>query len=375
MSKKKRLQKSIANSLLGKNSEPRWESDEANDQELTKLLNWYAYNKSSDDAQKYLLDYLKKNSYTKEQIAIIDGRFSQFSRSIAFVSRAAVISEKFPESLTDRIDTEIDRVLALEDFVTVESESPAVSKEETQETIQDRLKNQCRKYLAEIDGLVDVFVESGCKEFPDFYEFLKDNSVKSVHIKNIIAAYDKTKDELTQAYDKTDEQLVEGYSNFTRKQLKNFIEFFNKLEQDCSRWLDVAKQISSNNRKPRAKKVKAPHEQVKKLKYCKEFEDLKSINPEKIIGATALWVYNSKTRKLGQYVASNDRGLLVKGSTIINFEAKNSSCKTIRNRKQLDEFFSISGKVANRKFLEKIKAKEKLLTGRINSDTIIFKTF
>ena len=101
-----------------------------------------------------------------------------------------------------------------------------------------------------------------------------------------------------------------------------------------------------------------------------------SIDPKKIIGAQELWVFNTKTRKLGKYVASNgfsSEELSVKGASIIGFDEKKSVQKTVRKPDVTLKEFQKAGKVALRKFLEDIKATDIKLTGRINKDIILLK--
>jgi hypothetical protein len=100
---------------------------------------------------------------------------------------------------------------------------------------------------------------------------------------------------------------------------------------------------------------------------------LVSVNPADIIGAKELWVFNTKTRKLGKYVAAEYQELGVKGTSITGFDEKQSVAKTLRKpEEQLKEFKS-AGKVALRKFLEDIKAVDIKLNGRINEDTVLLK--
>jgi hypothetical protein len=101
---------------------------------------------------------------------------------------------------------------------------------------------------------------------------------------------------------------------------------------------------------------------------------LTSINPADIIGAQQLWVLNTKTRKLGVYVADSLQGpLAVKNSTIVGFDPVASVNKTVRKPEEtLKEFFKAS-KPALKKFLSTIRATESRLTGRINEDTVLLK--
>ena len=87
-------------------------------------------------------------------------------------------------------------------------------------------------------------------------------------------------------------------------------------------------------------------------------------------------MFNTKTRKLGKYIASNgfESGeLSIKGTSIIGFDEKNSIQKTIRKPEVILKEFQKSGKVALRKFLEEINATDIKLNGRINKDVILLK--
>ena len=101
---------------------------------------------------------------------------------------------------------------------------------------------------------------------------------------------------------------------------------------------------------------------------------LVSINPVDIVGAQELWVYNTKSRKIGKYVAEDMGGALsVKGTTITGYNANNSVQKTLRKPlEQLTEF-KAAGKVQLRKFIDDIKAVDIKLNGRINEDVILLK--
>ena len=99
-----------------------------------------------------------------------------------------------------------------------------------------------------------------------------------------------------------------------------------------------------------------------------------SVNPLDILGAQELWVYNTKNRKLGKYVADTHVGTLgVKGTSIVGYSESVSVQKTLRKPEQQLKDFLGSNKVQLRKFLENIKATETKLNGRINADTILLK--
>ncbi|NBP58008.1 hypothetical protein EBU71_16015, partial [bacterium] len=114
---------------------------------------------------------------------------------------------------------------------------------------------------------------------------------------------------------------------------------------------------------------------VARLKYKKTDEALKlvSINPADIIGSKELWIYNTKTRKLGKYVAAEFADLGIKGTTITGFNEDLSVQKTIRKPDDKLKEFKSAGKVALRKFLEDINAVDTKMNGRISEDTLLLK--
>jgi len=161
---------------------------------------------------------------------------------------------------------------------------------------------------------------------------------------------------------------------------KRHIAWWDVLLQEC----DAFAQLKKTTRKARIKKSPSKDKMVAKLKFKKEDTDLKlvSVNPTDIVGASELWVYNTRTRKLGKYVALNvdpkglDRsgtGLTVKGTTIMGFKEDESVQKTLRKPAEQLTTFNKSGKIQLRKFMDSIRTTETKLNGRINAETMLLK--
>ena len=169
-----------------------------------------------------------------------------------------------------------------------------------------------------------------------------------------------------------DPDVKEAYSNFTKTQLKKLIAYCDQVIVDGMKLAGEAVKT----RKPRKRKAKSAEQLIAKLNYAKDFAELKlvSIDPKTIIGASSLWVYNTKTRKLGVYHALDAVGLGIKGSTIQNFAESKSISKTLRKPAVTLPEVLKSGKVALRNIINDIRAAETQLTGRINNDTILLRT-
>lgn len=175
------------------------------------------------------------------------------------------------------------------------------------------------------------------------------------------------------AYDKTCDQCVEAYSHISkgnkRKILKQFEEIFEDLEK--------LKLSFKAARTPRTRKPKSSDAQVAKLQYCAEDIDSKltSINPIMIPGKHKLYVYNVKQRRLAEYVTTAINGFEISGTSIKNFDQKESRTATIRKPDDiLPQILSKTEKQID-KVWDTITTKITNPTGRINSDCILMRTF
>jgi hypothetical protein len=218
------------------------------------------------------------------------------------------------------------------------------------------------------------------------FTWLTSNSVAQAHINKIRAYYEpihaeyvllsnmptpaKIKKMSEQEQDEW-EQIKEGYAFLSKDDIKCYLKWFDTLFADLDSYANVKKQA----RKSRVKKAPSVEKLISKLKYSAEDSRYKvvSISPASIIGAQELWVFNTKNRKLGKYVAEMHNDLSIKGTTLLNFDVKLSVQKTLRKPEEQLKTFGKSGKVALRKFLEDIKATETKMNGRINEHTVLLK--
>lgn len=242
-------------------------------------------------------------------------------------------------------------------------------------TIQERVRDAAYAMTEEIEDALESFHTDmdafNPKEFK-IVSVLRGKGAKAAHARIIKDFYARNLAELEElASGNADDQLKEGYSHLARKYVKKLIDFYHEINSAC----DMLTQEAKVNKKPRAKKPTDKAKVVAKLKYRKQDEALKlvSINPIDIVGAKELWVFNSKTRKLGKYVASEFNDLGVKGTTITGFDEHKSVQKTLRKPADQLKEFKAAGKVALRKFLDDINAVDTALNGRTNEETLLLK--
>ena len=253
----------------------------------------------------------------------------------------------------------------------VEAAKPAVYTPSIQERVRDAAYAMTEELETAIESFQNDPENFNPKEFK-VLNLLKGKGVKAAHARIIKDFYSRDLAELEElASGKADEQLREGYSHLSKKQVKSLIAFYQEIASAC----DMLAQEAKVNRAPRKTKAVSKDKVVAKLKFMKTNEPLKlvSINPIDIIGTKELWVYNTKNRKLGRYVASEFAELGVKGTTITGFNEHTSICKTLRKPEEKLKEFKAAGKVQLRKFLDDINATDTKMNGRINEETILLK--
>jgi hypothetical protein len=242
-------------------------------------------------------------------------------------------------------------------------------------SIQERVKEAAYRMTEEIEDAIEGFQTDPDGFDPKAFKMLnllKGKEVKAAHARLIKGFYSRDLAELEElASGNADEQLREGYSHRSKKQIKSLIAFYQEIMMAC----DMLAQEAKVNRAPRKTKAVSKDKLVAKLKYMKTNEPLKlvSVNPTDIIGAGELWIFNTKTRKLGKYIAAEFQTLGVKGTTITGFDEFKSVQKTIRKPEEKLKEFKAANKVALRKFLDEINATDTKMNGRINEDTILLK--
>lgn len=245
-------------------------------------------------------------------------------------------------------------------------------------SIQDRMREQVNGLCANWDEFVDqLCFDKGFDlvKFDPHTQMQTHNSgvIKAAHAKIIKDMYWNQYQEAKEVVEWKDEQIKEGYAYMTAKKRKEFLAFYEKIMVACDTFINTGKAV----RKPRVKKAPSKEKLISKIKF-KENEPsigLASINPLSIIDSNILWVYNTKNRKLGCYVAdSMGQVLSIKGTSIIGFDPKKSVCKTVRKPELLKGANKLSRTKIQKQF-DEIRATETAMNGRLNEHIILISTF
>lgn len=351
---------------------------------------YYNYFNNYKDLIPNVIQWMTKNGYNKEDIRAYkdapDWRTSSTMGALATILLRGCPS-KHPKDPNEDNNSEAWLRKAIDTVITRGKESLKEKKEEAKidvpmMTIQDRIRESTFTHIEELEAWMDEFLVDPATFDPkkiNVSNYFKIREINQAHARLIRDYYSPARDEIDllvnppKIKDEQYDQLVEGYRTYTKTQLKNRLTAYDEILSACDMFLRQAKV----NRKPRVKKAPSKEKLISKLKFKLSDDRYKmvSIKPEECLRALELWVFNTKTRKLGCYVANDVDSLSIKGTTIINFDPKKSIAKTVRKPEELLKGSNMLPKTKMRKLYEGIKGVETLMNGRINADTILLKAY
>lgn len=330
--------------------EPKWTQNYRPERlDIIKALNWYNTERDEKDAAKIL-----------KTTPAIARNFLTLAWSERMAERGFVQIGSYLDEMRKR-------------FKALNQKNTRQLKTDTSNvvSIQERVKAKTDEIIGEMQGLIDEYGVRGNHTDMNAYQWMMDNNVKPIHAARIAEFFREQSKEIFEAATGKDKELKEGYSNFKKSRLLNLLHAHSSIVNDALKLSENKK----TSRKPRKKKPVSFDKMVSKTKYKEKDDTLKihSIDPVRIIGAMQLWVYNTKTRKLGVYHAADADGLKMKGTTIQNYLEAVSVSKTLRKPEVTLQNVTGAGKIALRKLLEGIKAKPTKMNGRINKDTLLLR--
>ncbi len=308
--------------------------------DLTRAFLWYSENKGFDDAAKYL--------NTDSSIA------SRFL-TLAWCNRLKSNGFDFPEK-----ETATWKVMQanFEAFSKQKEEEKAARVEQLKTVdIQEVLRNKASYLFTKLEESLD---DPNCNWF-ELARKLDINKALVPHIINVI--------EEEQA------QLIIGCES--KKDYPTVYSTWNDVKSDLLKLSQAQKVTRKSASKKPESKTKAVNIQklIKSFQYlksCPEFK-VESINPERIIGAKGIWTFETKYRVLNHYVALDEKGLSIQGTTIKNFSEENSISKTLR--KPLEVLPAVLEKtmLQNLKMVKDLTTKYQKISSRSNKTTVLLK--
>lgn len=346
---------------------------------LGHALNWCSRGLEPKSAKDELVFWMKTHKYSStaiESISYIDDNYLGTVGALAFLT-----NNGFP--LTPTIN--VSMISKLEKFIKSGAQLKVTKDKETSERKKIELlkkqnmvspETQHHNDALEISDFVEDSLFANYTVCNDRLNVLADQ-YKSIVLGKAIDHLNELKDEIELT--KTDKDLAEAYSYITKRNINKIIKGYSV----AITVIENAMMNKSVSRKPRKlSKPKSAAQQIHTLKYRKEDKSMKvkSFDPMLIVGAAKIIVFNTKTRKLGIYMAKDDKGFSVKGTTIHNFDEQESTQKTIRAIKNISisdtvGSFRRAPKIKSSKLFNEVKTMETKLNGRLSDDILLLKAY
>jgi hypothetical protein len=334
--------------------------------EVLRGLNWHNYCASMKNFSKYLEEWVKEFhpvTAKKEIAALRDVPDNMISTTVCAIARMNLQGLQLSEKHLDSIERHLEYLFTPRKRNKVQKEQAV-----TQPSVYDRMKQQVSVVLANLDGIVDDMFDGKQVDADTIKGEILSQGFKGPQLNLVMIYLNRNITEWTQAYNKVDEQLVEGYSYVGRRNFKRIIDTFTEVKDSLSQQQTSFKAQKVRRRKPVDKKKLAA-----KLRFMPAFAELnlKSANAVDIIGANAVWVYDTKKRKLGYYEGEAKNSLYVQGTKIAGFKV---SCEKILRKpeEQLPQILALR-KNQTLNWFDGIKAKCKPMTGRTNTSLILLR--
>ena len=354
---KERRQK-IDNLFKGSSGEPTINSIDYT-VSLIQALNWFNVFKTDKEKQVWAIESISDKAQRTALSKLDDYLFRQVGTLIRLRDADNILSPKELLYISNKMDE-------LTSLAMIEVEAKVVIKKNVI-PLQDKIKALVDNYASEIDGEIDQYIANG---YPKSFTFKNSPKLLAGSVaKQVPAIYKGLIQELEEALSGTCEQLTESYSNVKTVQLKQFIQLMKDFVASCTQQVVTAKAIKPS-------KPQLPSVIVKSLKYLPKFEelDLTSENPIKIVGCSALVLFDTVKRRLSYYNAAKDTTLSIKGTTIIGYDVETSGVKTLRDPVLVKNLKLMNKKQMEAKFLS-LRTKSGVVNGRTNTNEIILKIF
>lgn len=217
------------------------------------------------------------------------------------------------------------------------------------------------------------------KNLPPVEYLIKEKKIPKKMVYPIIDWINKNLNEFSHCLLKKQEdgydEYSEAYNYLSKAQIKDRVAALDALLNSVQKYTNI--------KSPKRKKEIDPAKVVKNVKFQEKEtlgigKVLESKSPEKIIGATCCFLYNTKYREF-KFIAFTEKGGFVKGTTLQNVDYDKSFSIKI---KKPDEFFAMldttnPGYYKLHDICSSLTAKKKQFTSniRLNDSTIIFNTY
>ncbi len=366
---------------------PQWgdetNTDEGFNAKILTALNWANAMLSPEALKQEVLEFCRKENIETNKIETApEFNFAAIGKLAWLSNNGCPIFDHW----RSRIFLKVQDILNSEDMKNddVEVEEKKISKTEIR---QYNLLKRTDELMAYLENEIDEMVlnKEDINESKVYQKLVNDSAdekaadsakliLKDRH-STLVTEFNalESMDEESIIVDFDDRETYEKYVSDIEDNINSLVIVLNQISSFLGNKKLLKKSERKGNNKFKAKRIET---QVQNVNFKVQDSTFKvtSINPVAIVGSQTLLVFNTKTRKLSVYCAKDDVGLSIKGTTIQNFDEEKSFQKIIKKPAMISQMQeAIIRRVCV--LLDGVKAKESSVTGRLNDQSILLKTF
>lgn len=323
---------------------------------LHQALAWYAYMYDiKKDFKEPVKSYLLGLGWSKSDVSALNHVRLEFESASAMkLMRMTQMGWQLNESETSHVDAFVNRLKGMVQEYRTAAKAP------TSEATRVKKFDGQDQLLYDLEYEFEDKVLN--KEIPEFNLYDRIKSLGTA--RKILVHYVQPwiEGRILEA------QTAEFKEQYGARFRNKLVKAYEDMLADVERALVVPKRPA----RARAKKSTPAVKQVRNLKYLKDSAEFKvtSINPEKIVGAKSILVFNTKYRKLIWYTSSSS--FEVSGSTLKN--VSKGEGKTLRKpEEQLLPFMKTNAQTKLLKAFADINSKPSDQSPRLNDNCVILK--
>ena len=341
---------------------------------VMETLRHYNYFYDHKEAFKWAVTWIKQNKDKQTVKYFLAAPDRLFSVTICGLCKMMLNGAEFTEKRMQFIDRHINDQVQ-RGKLKLEGDSKDKVVDLVKKSPADIVKERTSDFIAEVEDVLDMF---GGKAYMDWDNYSVYNELQTVGAayntaKGVVDYYTPLRDEIKELVEDKPEDLMEAYAWIGPRKRKQYLKIIQSIIDDAEKYMMSKKAV----RKTRAKKSTPASKQTSNIKYLRSSAEHKlvSVDPVNIVGASEVYLFNTKYRTLTYLVTQSPKGFQVKGTTIQGVDLEASFKKRLGKPEDFFSAFTKTTKAKARKMAKDLKTKPDTCNGRVNDQTIIVKVY
>lgn len=345
-------------------------SSDATKMDLIRALNWASQEREVKDLQPFVVRYMAISGRSADDQKAVATHDVTLTPTDFAMCRLAVLGD-LPPTVRSDLDRRIDAAV----IAARELADAAAKKAAHPSRLIPRSTSVVHDLIGALDYQIDLILANKTLEIRSPYAFLQELDLSSAQLAALSAWIQRA---IAQHDSLEDPAVAVGYSLAFKRRYKAIAKWLRIVETDIDTLRDNAKRTRKKRQiKPSTivrRREKAINTTLATLVYQTECEQsrVRSLNPQKVFGASVVVTYNTQTRAVNLLVAKEGETLSIKKQSIVGVDPDQSISKKVRApARTIPQIAAAPRMEAQRIVRSVIKTTGRKASNRLNDSTII----